>query len=168
MGKSLIIKGADFSQVAILPRQPQWAFAYSDYELQQASSGKSFYRPSNPDDVTYAFSSGADTPLLNHTIRRVKFYAVRTGSLKLMRLDREAFTTDSVQILSVTRTGLVEIDLTTPILVDTTHTVGIAYTEDTATKYLEGSALGYSFDMVTLSTRTVGTNTCTFLIDYLF
>lgn len=166
MGKTLIIKGADFSQVAVGPRKLRWAFGYSDSTLNLASSGKTFYQPSNPADVCFAFSSGADGPLKGHTVRKVRFYAVRTGTLCLMRLDREAFTVDCKQTLQVSSTGIVELELSVPIFVDSSHTVGVGYSSDAATKYLEGVGSGYSFDMVTLSTQNVGANNCTFVIDY--
>lgn len=168
MGKTIIIKGADFSQVALRPRRLAWAFSFTDADLSQASSGKTFYRPDNIDDVCYAITAGVDKPLIGHTVRKVKLYCVRPGTLRLMRLDRESFTVDALQTLAVTETGICELDLQTPILVDATHTIGVGYTADAATNYLEGSAVGYSFDMVTLSTKTVGANACTFAIDYAY
>lgn len=172
MGKALIIKGADFGAVAV-SEQPvvtssRWLLELTDDKLALAANGNSFYRPSNPEDIAYAFAEGADTALLGKTVKKTKFYAHKTGSIKFCRVNRTTFEYDCIQTLSVTETGIVTLNFTTPMKVDSQHTIGIMYTTDVATKYMTNINNGYQFAMFDRSAETVGSDICGFIIDYAY
>lgn len=172
MGKALIIKGADFGAVAvtaetIVPAN-RWLLGFSDEVISKAAQGSAFFQPDYPENIAYVFGSGADSALIGKTVKKIKFYATGNGTLKLCRFDRTNYTLDCIQTLTVTETGVVTMNLTTHIQVDSTHTIGIMYTNNAATKYLTNTAYGYPFAMADTSAKTVGTAACAFTIDYAY
>lgn len=150
MGKSLVIKGADFSANGI-QTLVGWVGGYTDANLHQSVTitGDSAY--------VVAPSEMSNLNMVGKTIKYIKIYAAATGYIKVYKADlstQPPYSVSNEQTLSVAHTGIIVIELNTPITIS--NTVGIALYGKDIVKYKAASEnepqVGWRYFVANVST----------------
>lgn len=121
MGKSLVIKGADFTTNGI-QTLVGWVGGYTDENLHQPNTitGDNIYIVA-PAEITRL-------NMIGKTIKYIKIYAVATGYIKVYKADlstQPPYSVSNEQTIAVTQTGINVVELNTPITISSSNGIAL-------------------------------------------